>query len=83
MGLVASLHYPSLGACLLDLRARIVISRGQAEQILKVRGEKQIDPMQPALGKSLAEDVEPYTPTSGTGRSRTSRSRRRRARYAS
>ena len=45
---------------MLDLRAhKIVISRGEAEQILKVRGEKQIfGPLQPALGKSLAEDVD-------------------------
>ena len=39
--------------------ARKVISCGQAEQILKVRGEKQIfSPLQPALGKSLVEDVD-------------------------
>ena len=45
---------------MLDLRAAgIVISRGQAEEILKVRGEKQIfGPLQPALGKSLAEDLD-------------------------
>ena len=58
--LAASLHYPPLRAFLLDLRTHgIVISRGQAEQILKVRGEKQIfGPLQPALGKTLAEDTD-------------------------
>ena len=58
--LARSLDYPPLRAFLLDLRAAgIVISRGQAEEILKVRGEKQIfGPLQPALGKSLAEDID-------------------------
>ena len=58
--LAASLHYPPLRAFLLDLRsARIAISRGQAEQILNVRCKKQIfGPLQPALDKSLAEDVD-------------------------
>jgi hypothetical protein len=43
---------------LLDLRAAgIVIPRHAAEEILKVRGEKQIfGALQPALGKSFAED---------------------------
>ena len=58
--LTASLNYPPLRAFLLDLRSHgIVISRGQAEEILKVRGEKQIfGPLQPALGRSLAEDLD-------------------------